>query len=75
MQHLALNISEEDLKKKIKELGPWRHDIDLGNGIRTMENNLPGYQPEIRWKGVAFLLFVNEFARTSRNKWRIKPFT
>jgi len=44
------NISEEDLKKKIKELGPWRHDIELGNGIRTREDNLPKYIPERRWK-------------------------
>jgi len=57
---LVSNISEEDLKKKIKELGPWRHNIDLGNGIRTMENNLPGYQPEIRWKGVIGKMFPED---------------
>jgi len=47
---LVSNISQEDLKKKIKELEPWRMDIDLGNGIRTNENSRPIFKPEGRWK-------------------------
>jgi len=55
-----VNLSYEELKKKIKELEPWMHDIDLGNGIRTREDNLPDYDPEGRWKVLVGKMFPED---------------
>ena len=58
-------MSKEELKEKIKEIGPWRHDIDLGNGIRTRDDNLPGRKPEKRWKSLISKMFPEDMSGLS----------
>ena len=57
-----MNISNEELKAKIKECGPWRHDIDFGNGIRTRDDNLPTHNPERRWKKLISKMFPKDMS-------------
>ena len=57
---IDMNFSDEEVKKKIKELGPWRHNIDLGNGIKTREDDLPEYNPEGRWKKLIGKMFPED---------------
>lgn len=37
------------VKRRIEELRPWRHDIDLGNGLRTGSGNDPSLDPSKKW--------------------------
>jgi len=55
-----VNLSKEELEEKIKELGPWRHDIELQNGIRTRSDRLPGYDAEGRWKSLISRMFPED---------------
>ena len=52
-----MQFSLDELSSKIKDLEPWRHDIDLGNGIRTRTDNNPAYDPAIKWDSVIGKLF------------------
>lgn len=40
----------EIVKRRIEELRPWRHDIDLGNGLRTGSGNYPSLDPGGKWE-------------------------
>ena len=35
-------MNGEEILKKIEELGPWFHAIDLGNGIVTKKQSVAG---------------------------------
>jgi tRNA (mo5U34)-methyltransferase len=40
-------VTKNELEKKVKELGPWYHRIDLGQGVFTKEQ---GLNPESKWR-------------------------
>jgi hypothetical protein len=51
-----MELSRPELEDKINLLGPWYHDIDLGNGIRTGTDNPHTYKPDVRWNVIGAYL-------------------
>jgi tRNA (mo5U34)-methyltransferase len=45
-------MSEPDVARRIAELGPWFHNIDLG-GVRTAPEHFLGDYPAVKWRGFA----------------------
>ncbi|MFC0205837.1 TIGR04290 family methyltransferase [Novosphingobium soli] len=45
-----------ELRDRIEELGPWFHNIDLGNGLTTAPEHFLGDYPSFKFKAFAHLL-------------------
>ena len=45
-------ISREELEQRIRELGPWFHNMDLG-GVRTAPNHFLYDYPNVKWQRFA----------------------
>jgi tRNA (mo5U34)-methyltransferase len=42
-------LSAEQIRRRVKELGPWFHNLDLG-GVRTAPEHFLGDYPQIKWR-------------------------
>jgi len=60
-----MEISNEELKEKIKELEPWRQNIDFGNGITTENAYNKSRKPENRWKYLVGKFFPDDMTGLS----------
>lgn len=45
-------LSRAELEQRIRELGPWFHNMELG-GVRTAPDHFLGDYPMLKWKGFA----------------------
>jgi tRNA (mo5U34)-methyltransferase len=44
--------STDDIRRKVRELGPWFHNLDL-HGVRTAPSHFLGDYPAIKWRRFA----------------------
>lgn len=49
---MTIAHSPVEIRRKIKELGPWFHNMDVG-GVWTAPNHFLGDYPNIKWRGFA----------------------
>jgi tRNA (mo5U34)-methyltransferase len=49
------SLTADDIRRRVKELGPWFHNLDL-NGVRTAENHFLGDYPNIKFQGFSHAL-------------------
>jgi tRNA (mo5U34)-methyltransferase len=45
-------LSAEQIRKRVDELGPWFHNLDLG-GVRTAPSHFLGDYPSVKWRRFA----------------------
>ena len=45
-------LTEQELQREIKRLGPWFHNLDLG-GVKTAPNHFLGDFPSVKWRRFA----------------------
>lgn len=45
-----MGMGDQDLERRVKEVGPWYHRIDLGNGVFTKAE---GFSPQSKWRVLA----------------------
>ena len=43
---------QQDLEKEIQKMGPWFHNLHLGNGIQTAPDHFLGDFPSFKWKEI-----------------------
>jgi tRNA (mo5U34)-methyltransferase len=48
----ALDNGTEELERRVRELGPWFHNLDL-RGVRTAPDHFLGDYPAIKWRSFA----------------------
>lgn len=49
---MTLELSKEDIRERVRALGPWFHDLDLG-GVRTAPDHFLGDFPAMKWRTFA----------------------
>ncbi len=49
---LSSELSVEQIQERVKELGPWFHNLDLG-GVRTAPDHFLGDYPALKWRSFA----------------------
>jgi tRNA (mo5U34)-methyltransferase len=47
-----VELSVEEIRRRVDELGPWFHNLDL-NGVRTAPNHFLGDYPGLKWRRFA----------------------
>jgi tRNA (mo5U34)-methyltransferase len=57
------NLTQEQISKRIEELGPWFHNMELG-GVLTAPNHFLGNYPEIKWRTFAHAIPEDLTGRT-----------
>lgn len=55
---MALSLTQEEIKKRVSELGPWFHNLDL-NGIRTAPEHFLGDYPAFKWRNFQHAIPAN----------------
>ncbi|HYF57129.1 MAG TPA: TIGR04290 family methyltransferase, partial [Salinarimonas sp.] len=48
-------LSQEEIRRRAAELGPWFHNLDL-RGVRTAPDHFLGDYPAVKFKGFAHAL-------------------
>src|SRR5579884_897714 len=46
------SLSREEIERRVRELGQWFHNLDLG-GVQTAPEHFLGDYPAIKWQGFA----------------------
>src|SRR5215216_2946171 len=46
------SLAPEEIRKKVRQLGDWFHNLDL-NGVKTAPNHFLGNYPEVKWRRFA----------------------
>ena len=52
MHRAACELSREAIARRVRELGPWFHNLDLG-GIQTAPDHFLGDYPAVKWRRFA----------------------
>jgi len=45
-----MNLDAEQLRRRAESLGPWFHNIDLGQGVTTAPDHFLGDYPAVKWR-------------------------
>jgi tRNA (mo5U34)-methyltransferase len=45
----SMTLSTEEIRRRVHELGPWFHNLDLG-GVRTAPDHFLGDYPALKWR-------------------------
>ena len=48
----APRVDRAAIERRVRELGPWFHNIDLG-GVKTAPDHFLGDYPAVKWRGFA----------------------
>jgi tRNA (mo5U34)-methyltransferase len=58
-----IELSKAHIQQRVRELGPWFHNLDLG-GVRTAPDHFLGDYPEVKWRGFAHAIPADLSGRT-----------
>lgn len=63
MLHEARKPARSQIERRVRELGPWFHNLDLG-GVRTAPQHFLGDYPRVKWEGFRHALPEDLTGRT-----------
>lgn len=63
MLHEARKPARRQIERRVRELGPWFHNLDLG-GVRTAPQHFLGDYPRVKWEGFRHALPEDLAGRT-----------
>ena len=55
MSKVMADLDSEVIQRRVEELGPWFHNLDL-NGVRTAPDHFLGDYPAVKWRRFAHAL-------------------
>jgi tRNA (mo5U34)-methyltransferase len=60
---VALSLTQEELEKRVTELGPWFHNLDL-DGVKTAPDHFLGDYPAFKWRNFSHAIPLNLEGKT-----------
>jgi tRNA (mo5U34)-methyltransferase len=59
-----MELSKAQVQRRVRELGPWFHNMDLG-GVLTAPEHFLGDYPAVKWRGFAHAIPADLSGKTA----------